>query len=112
MVVDLPRPELYRRCDLRLAEMVRRGALDEVGHLIARDLPPASPLLKALGVGPLAAHLRGEISLEEAVAQAQMDTRRYAKRQLTWFRNQTPDWPRLAPGPEGLFPVSSLSLDA
>jgi tRNA dimethylallyltransferase len=94
VVVDLPRAELYRRCDLRLAGMIRNGALEEVARLVARDLPPASPLLKALGVAPLAANLRGETSLEAALAQAQMDTRRYAKRQLTWFRNQTPDWPR------------------
>ncbi|HEY2051859.1 MAG TPA: tRNA (adenosine(37)-N6)-dimethylallyltransferase MiaA [Caulobacteraceae bacterium] len=112
VVVDLPRAELYRRCDLRLADMIANGALDEVKRLITRDLPPASPALKALGVAPLAAHIRGEASLEDALAQAQTDTRRYAKRQLTWLRNQTPDWPRLTPGPEGRIPVSSLPLGA
>jgi tRNA dimethylallyltransferase len=112
VVVDLPRAELYRRCDLRLAAMVERGALDEVAQLVSRDLAPASPALKALGVAPLAAHLRGETSLEQALAQAQMDTRRYAKRQLTWLRNQTPQWPRVAPGLDGRIPVESLGLDA
>jgi tRNA dimethylallyltransferase len=112
VVVDLPRAELYRRCDLRLAAMVRGGALDEVARLIARDLPPTSPALKALGVAPLAAHLRDEASLEEALAQAQTETRRYAKRQLTWLRNQTPDWPRLAPGSDGVLPLPSLRLGA
>ncbi|HSZ50234.1 MAG TPA: tRNA (adenosine(37)-N6)-dimethylallyltransferase MiaA [Caulobacteraceae bacterium] len=112
VVVDLPRAELYRRCDLRLAAMVRDGALDEVRRLIERDLPARSPLLKALGVAPLAAHLRGETSLEEALASAQTDTRRYAKRQLTWFRNQTPDWPRLAPDPDGVLRAPSLFLGA
>jgi len=52
--------------------------------------------MKALGVAPLAAHLRGEMTLDKALARARQDTRRYAKRQLTWFRNQVPDWPRLA----------------
>ena len=105
VVVDLPRAELYRRCDARLVQMVRGGALDEVRRLMDRDLPPASPLRKALGVAPLAAHIRGELSLEDALARAQTDTRRYAKRQLTWFRNQTPDWPRLAPDADGVIRV-------
>jgi tRNA dimethylallyltransferase len=112
VVVDAPRAELYRRCDLRLAAMVRGGALEEVRRLIDRNLPPKSPLLKALGVAPLAAHLRGETSLEEALSRAQMDTRRYAKRQLTWFRNQTADWPRLAADEHGVLRAASLSLGA
>jgi tRNA dimethylallyltransferase len=111
-VVDLPRADLYRRCDLRLAGMIHGAALDEVDRLIARELPPESPALKALGVAPLAAHLRGETTLEAALAQAQMDTRRYAKRQLTWLRNQTPEWPRVAPDRDGGIPVESLGLDA
>jgi tRNA dimethylallyltransferase len=97
VVVEPPRAELYRRCDARLAAMVAGGALEEVARLVGRDLPPGSPALKALGVAPLAACLRGELTAEAALARAQMDTRRYAKRQLTWFRNQTPDWPRVWP---------------
>jgi len=108
VVVTLPRAELYRRCDARLECMVRNGAIDEVRRLMERDLPSASPLRKALGVQTLAAHLRGDIPLEEALARAQTDTRRYAKRQLTWFRNQTPDWPRVAPAPDGVIRLSSL----
>ncbi len=96
LVVETPRAELYRRCDDRVLEMVAAGAVEEVARLVARDLPPASPALKALGVAAFAAHRRGELTLEEATFRAQMETRRYAKRQLTWFRNQTPDWPRLA----------------
>jgi tRNA dimethylallyltransferase len=95
-VVEPPREELYRRCDARLIAMAENGALEEVRKLVARDLAPASPLLRALGVAPFAAHLRGEMTLAEAIARAQIDTRRYAKRQLTWFRNQAPDWERIA----------------
>lgn len=51
--------------------------------------------MKAVGLAPLLAHLNGEISLEAAIALGQRDTRRYAKRQFTWFRNQTPDWARI-----------------
>jgi tRNA dimethylallyltransferase len=51
--------------------------------------------MKALGVREFAAHLQGRLSLQDALAAAQQSTRNYAKRQLTWFRNQTPDWPRV-----------------
>jgi tRNA dimethylallyltransferase len=75
--------------------MVEAGALDEVRALVARRLDPLAPVMKAVGVRELAAHLAGELTLAEAVALAQQETRRYAKRQLTWLRNQTPDWERL-----------------
>ena len=87
-----PRDALYARCDLRLEQMVEAGALEEVARLAARGLDPALPALKAVGYRELAAHLAGEIPLSDALAAAQMQTRRYAKRQSTWFRNQTPDW--------------------
>ena len=73
--------------------MLEAGALDEVRRLAARNLDRTLPAMKAHGVPWLIRHLAGEISLEEAVAGAVMDTRRYAKRQLTWFRNQMRDWP-------------------
>ncbi len=95
VVLEPDREALYARCDLRLEAMVAQGALDEVAALDARGLDPALPALKAVGFRELSAHLRGEISLAEALSAAQMETRRYAKRQLTWFRNQTPDWPRI-----------------
>ena len=67
--------------------------LDEVRRLAARGLDPTLPAMKAHGVPWLIRHLGGELSLDEATAGAVMDTRRYAKRQLTWFRNQMKDWP-------------------
>jgi tRNA dimethylallyltransferase len=94
LVLDIPRADLYARCDARLSIMVEHGALDEVAAMEARKLSPALPALKALGYPQLAAHQRGEISLDQALEAARQETRRYAKRQLTWFRNQTPDWPR------------------
>ena len=77
--------------------MIENGALEEAARLDARGLDRALPALKAVGYRELAAHLRGETTLAEALAAAQGETRRYAKRQLTWFRNQTPDWPRVDP---------------
>ena len=90
-----PREVLYARCDARLETMVREGALDEVEALMARGLDPALPAMKAVGVREFAAHLRSEIPLPQAVEAAQRETRRYAKRQLTWMRGQMADWPRI-----------------
>jgi tRNA dimethylallyltransferase len=86
------RAELRRRIDARFETMLRGGALDEIRALAARNLDPLLPAMKAHGVPWLIRHLRGEIDLEEAAEQAKADTRRYAKRQFTWFRNQLRDW--------------------
>jgi len=96
LVLDPPRSELYARCDARLSVMVEQGALDEVRVMEARGLDPSLPALKAVGYREFAAHLRGETTLEQALDAARQETRRYAKRQLTWFRNQTPDWQRIS----------------
>jgi tRNA dimethylallyltransferase len=95
VALEPPRPELYARCDARLHAMIAAGALDEVGVLMARQLDPSLPAMKAVGVRELAAHLAGEITLEAAIASAQQETRRYAKRQTTWMRGQMADWPRI-----------------
>ena len=94
LVLEPPRDVLYARCDERFDAMVQSGALEEVRRLTERNLDPALPAMKALGVRELARHLSGDLSLAEATRLAQQETRRYAKRQMTWFRNQTPDWPR------------------
>ena len=91
------RKELVARIETRFAAMLKAGALDEVRALAARKLDPLLPAMKAHGVPWLIRHLNGEISLDQAAAGAVMDTRRYAKRQLTWFRNQMKDWPWEAP---------------
>lgn len=95
LVVEPPRERLYARCDARVAQMIEQGVLDEVRVLAARRLDPGLPVMKAVGVRELAAHLAGETALEAAVEATRQATRNYAKRQLTWFRNQTPDWGRL-----------------
>tara|TARA_R110001606_G_scaffold71247_12_gene163545 strand:- start:123167 stop:124048 length:882 start_codon:yes stop_codon:yes gene_type:complete len=94
VVMEPPRDRLYAACDARVSAMIEQGALDEVRALVARRLDPTLPAMKAVGVRDFAAHLRGEVSLNDAVAAVQQATRNYAKRQLTWFRNQTPDWAR------------------
>lgn len=79
---------LYPACDRRFVAMMEQGALDEVRALRAQNLALDRPLMKALGVPELFAHLEGRLSLDEAIARAQRSTRNYAKRQLTWFRHQ------------------------
>jgi tRNA dimethylallyltransferase len=90
--ITCERKELVRRIEVRFDAMIKSTALDEVRRLAERRLDPALPAMKAHGVPWLIRHLNGEISREEAIAGAVMDTRRYAKRQLTWFRNQMNDW--------------------
>ncbi len=95
--VTCERKDLVARIEGRFAKMLDDGALDEVRALAARQLNPLLPAMKAHGVPWLIRHLKGEISLDEAAAGAIMDTRRYAKRQLTWFRGQMKDWPAAPP---------------
>ena len=92
LFITCERAELVRRIETRFAVMLQAAALDEVRALAARRLDPSLPAMKAHGVPWLIRHLAGELALDEAAAGAVMDTRRYAKRQLTWFRNQMPDW--------------------
>jgi len=90
--VACERKELVRRIEARFDAMMKSTALSEVRRLAERKLDPTLPVMKAHGVPWLIRHLHGEILREDAIAGAVMDTRRYAKRQLTWFRNQMKDW--------------------
>jgi tRNA dimethylallyltransferase len=96
VVLSVARDELYRRIEARLEAMVAAGALAEVERLMARSLDPTLPAMKALGVASLARQLAGELSPAQALVEAKAETRRYAKRQITWFNHQCPDWPRAA----------------
>lgn len=90
-----PRKWLYARCDERFAHMIDMGAVSEVEALLARKLNANLPVMRAIGVRELSAYLRREISLDDATAAGQHATRRYAKRQYTWFAHQPPaEWPR------------------
>lgn len=90
-----PRKWLHVRCDDRFAEMVDRGAVTEVEALLARRLNANLPVMRAIGVRELSAYLKGETTLDQAIEAGRQATRRYAKRQYTWFAHQPPaDWPR------------------
>ncbi len=88
----IDRATLHARIDARFDAMMAAGALEEVKHLAERALDPSLPVMTAYGVPWLMRHLTGEISLEQAAAGGKADTRRYSKRQETWFRNQMQGW--------------------
>jgi len=95
--LDAEREALKRRIDARFDAMLAAGTLEEVRALDARGLDPTLPAMKAHGVPWLRRHLHGEITLDEAAEGGKRDTRRYTKRQATWFRNQLPDFIWLRP---------------
>ncbi|WP_019961260.1 tRNA (adenosine(37)-N6)-dimethylallyltransferase MiaA [Woodsholea maritima] len=95
IVIEPDRAALYARIDARFRLMMTGGALEEVEAILARNLDPQLPAMKAVGVPQLRAYLAGDMTLEAAIADAQMESRRYAKRQYTWFRNQHGDWDRI-----------------
>jgi tRNA dimethylallyltransferase len=87
----LPRAEVYARIGRRLEAMVAAGALEELRALRGLGLAPDLPLLKAVAVRELLAHVDGRADLASALERATIQTRRYAKRQLTWLRHQLPE---------------------
>lgn len=90
-VLEMPRERLYAAIDARVEEMVRDGLVDEVRALVEAGYHEGDPGMNATGYIELLPYLRGEITRDAAVEQVRRNTRAYARRQLTWFRNQLPD---------------------
>ncbi|ARQ59039.1 UNVERIFIED_ORG: tRNA dimethylallyltransferase [Rhizobium etli] len=97
-IVVLPdRAVLHQRINGRFEKMLQQGAEDEVRTLLGLGLPAEAPVMKAIGVSQIAAMLKGEMTREEVLEKGAAATRQYAKRQMTWFRNQMDEsWERLA----------------
>ncbi len=112
IVVAPPRDVLYARIDARFDAMIESGALDEVRALAEMDLDPSLPLARALGVRPLMAHVRGGMSLDDAIVRAKTDSRRYAKRQMTWLRRFMRDWNWVETPEEGMTAAHAARDDA
>jgi tRNA dimethylallyltransferase len=95
-IVVLPdRALLHRRINGRFEKMLEEGAEDEVRALLALDLSPDMPVMKAIGVSQIAAMMKGEMTRAEVLEKGAAATRQYAKRQMTWFRNQMDEsWER------------------
>ena len=91
VVLDLPREEMDRRIDDRVQRMVDRGLVAEVRGLLDAGYAEDAPGMTGTGYREIAAHLRGEATLDEAMDLIRRNTRRYARRQLTWFRHQLPE---------------------
>ncbi len=98
LIIEPERAWLYERCDARFETMLEAGALEEVAALVARELDPDLPVMRAIGVPEVAAYLAEAVDREQLIAAGQQATRNYAKRQFTWFRRQPPpEWPRVHP---------------
>ena len=111
LVLLPPRPWLNERCDLRFAAMVEQGAVAEVEKLLERKIDPQLPVMRAIGVREIAAYLVGDFTKAQAIDAGQQATRRYAKRQYTWFSRQPPaDWPRFAEPVDGKAIDPALAL--
>ncbi len=96
MILLPPRDWLFERCDTRFSAMLENGGVDEVRALVERNLDPALPVMRAIGVREIAGIIADPKSREVGESAAQLATRQYAKRQYTWFRNQMPaDWLRV-----------------
>lgn len=95
IVIEPDRQWVYDRIEQRFDTMVTSGAMEEIADLASRNLDPELPLMKALGVSELMSVQRGELALDVAVSEIKTKTRRFAKRQMTWFRNQMISWNRV-----------------
>lgn len=109
LVVAPERETVYAAIDARFDAMLGQGALQEVEALAALDLAPELPLMRAHGVRELIAYLSGTMSLEAAAAKAKTESRRYAKRQMTWARRFMPDWTWFPDGPAAASAVAAQS---
>jgi tRNA dimethylallyltransferase len=104
LVIAPEREALYAATDARFETMIERGAVEEVRALLSLGLDPGLPAMRAHGVRELAAYLSGRSSRDEAITKAKTETRRYAKRQMTWLRRFMKDWE--------WFPDSGAAIDA
>ena len=88
LYISPPRKQLYRSINKRFEHMLDNGVLTEVDSIMKMNLPKVCPAMKALGLPELIAYKTGDMALNQSVSMAQQTSRNYAKRQLTWFRNQ------------------------
>lgn len=89
-VLTPPRDMLYARINARYDDMLRAGGLDEAKSVFAKGFDKGLPVMKAIGLRQLQSYFRGVGTLDEAIEDAKRESRRFAKRQMTWFRNQPP----------------------
>ncbi len=88
IILDPDRENLYKKCNQRLLDMIKAGALEEVKYLMKKNYNPITGVMKSHGVPELSKYIIGEWSLEQAIEKSQQVVRNYAKRQTTWFKHQ------------------------
>lgn len=93
LVLCPPREVVYKKIEDRFDQMVELGGIIEANYMCSLGIDPILPAMKAIGVEHLSNYSKGELALDEAITLCKRDTRRYAKRQMTWIRNQMGDWP-------------------
>ena len=108
--VESSRDKLYERIDKRFEAMLEEGALEEVKSLAEQKLDSTLPAMRALGVRPLMEYLRGDMSKDEAILRAKTETRRYAKRQLTWAGSNMIAWKHISTKDSEIFLKKYLQL--
>ncbi len=112
VALELPRAELDRRIEARVATMIERGLVNEVRGLLARGFGPGAPGMTGTGYREIARHLAGACTLDDAVEEIRRNTRRYARRQVTWFRHQLPGTARRIDATRPLPDQVRLTLEA
>jgi tRNA dimethylallyltransferase len=95
VTLTAPREAVYDRINARTTKMMKAGALEEARRLWARNLDRELPVMRAHGMPGFCEHFDGRTSLADAVERCSRDTRRYAKRQMTWIAHQFTFWPRV-----------------
>ena len=89
------RQPLYERINARFEAMIENGGLDEARAVFDKGYDKSLPMMKAIGLQQFFPYLRGEMTLTESIELAKRDTRRFAKRQFTWFRGHAADWEKI-----------------
>jgi tRNA dimethylallyltransferase len=110
LVIAPEREALYAAIDARFDAMIAAGAIEEVRALLALGLDPGLPAMRAHGVRELALYLRGDIGLAEGVSKAKTESRRYAKRQMTWLKRFMKDWDWVPDAKTGVDAVTERAL--
>ena len=110
--LTMDRSRFYRRLELRCQKMIDQGLVEEVKTLLDRGVDPSCPAMQGIGYRHVVAHLEGKWSLPEAVRMMQRDTKRYAKRQWTWFRREPVHWVEVGESLETVVAVIKESIES
>ena len=101
--IDFPRKELLKRINLRVYEMIKKGAIQEVKRFIKLKVPNNKSAYKAIGINEVSKYIHKKIQISEVIEKISIKTRQYAKRQSTWGRGNMSDWTKINPSRLNIF---------